>query len=120
MIQQEELAIYFAEMLAKQNATPEEKKIQALIKSALYGDNLITFIDDVSKAFNGSGKVKVETVKGLAEYFKANSEVLIRKADNPEEEKERLINEASNRILQGEVWVLGTLAHLGYLEGYND
>lgn len=116
MNQQENLAFYFAEMLAKQNATPEEKKIQALIKSALYGDNLITFIDEVSKAFNGSRNVKVETVKGVTEYFKANSEVQIRKADYSEEEKERLINEASNRILQGEVWMLGTLAHLGYLE----
>ena len=116
MNQQENLAVYFAEMLAKQNATPEEKKIQALIKSALYGDNLITFIDEVSKAFNGSKNVKVDTVKGVTEYFKANSEVQIRKADYPEEEKERLINEASNRIVQGEVWVLGTLAHLGYLE----
>ncbi len=70
MNQQENLAVYFAEMLAKQNATPEEKKIQALIKTALYGDNLITFIDEVSKAFNGCGKVKVDTVKGVTEYFK--------------------------------------------------
>lgn len=116
MNQQEDLAVYFAEMLAKQNATPEEKKIQALIKSALYSDNLITFIDEVSKAFNGSKNVKVDTVKGVTEYFKADSEVQIRNADYSEEEKERLINGVSNRILQGEVWVLGTLAHLGYLE----
>ena len=54
-------------MLAKQNATPEEKKIQALIKAALYGDNLLTFIDEVSKAFNGFCKVKVDTVKGETE-----------------------------------------------------
>ena len=114
---QDNLAIYFIEMLAKQDATPEEKKIQALIKAALYGDNLITFVDEVSKAFNGSGKVKVDTVKGVTEYFKANSEVRIRKADYSEEEKERLIKDASDRIVQGEVWVLGTLAHLGYLEG---
>ena len=116
MNQQENLAVYFAEMLAKQNATPEEKKIQTLIKAALYGDNLITFIDEVPKAFNGCGKVKVDTVKGVTEYFKANSEVQIRKADCSEENKERLINEASNRILQGEVWMLGALAHFGYLE----
>jgi len=115
MNQQEDLSAYFAEILAKQNATPEEKKIQALIKTALYGDNLITFIDEVSKAFNGCGKVKVDTVKGVSEYFKANSEVQIRKTDYPEEEKERLINEAINRIVQGEVWVLGSLAHLGIL-----
>ena len=116
MNQQEELAVYFAEMLAKQNATPEEKKIQALIKAALYSDNPPTFVDEVSKAFNGCGKVKVDTVKGVTEYFKASSEVQIRKADCSEEEKERLINEASNRLLQGEVWVLGALAHLGILE----
>lgn len=116
MNQQENLAVYFAEILAKQNATPEEKKIQALIKAALYSDNPPTFVDEVSKAFNGCGKVKVDTVKGVTEYFKASSEVQIRKADSPEKEKERLINEASNRLLQGEVWVLGALAHLGILE----
>ena len=116
MNQQENLAVYFAEMLAKQNATPEEKKIQALIKAALYGDNLLTFIDEVSKAFNGCGKVKVDTVKGLTEYFKANSEVQIRKSDCTDDEKERLIKEASDRIIQGEIWVLGALAHWGYLE----
>ncbi len=81
---QDDLAVYFAEMLAKQNATP---KIQALIKAALYGDNIIMFIDEVSKAFNGCGKVKVDTVKGVTEYYKANSEVQIRKADCIEEEK---------------------------------
>ena len=106
---------FFVEMLAKQNATPEEKKIQALIKTALYGDNLLKFIDEVSKAFKGCGKVSVETVKGVTEYFKANSEVQIRNTDKDEEEKERLIKETSNRIVQGEVWVLGTLAHLGHL-----
>ena len=112
---QEDLAVYFAEMLAKQDATPEEKKIQALIKTALYGVHIDTFIDEVSKAFNGCGKVKVDTVKGVTEYFKADSEVQIRNKDLSEEEKERLVKEASNRIVQSEVWVLGTLAHLGYL-----
>lgn len=113
---QNDLAVYFAEMLAKQDATPEEKKIQALIKAAMYGNNLITFVDEVSKAFDGCGKVKIDTVKGVTEYFKANSEVQIRKADCSEKEKELLIKDASDRIVQGEVWVLGTLAHLGCLE----
>lgn len=116
MNETENLAVYFAEMLAKQNATPEEKKIQALIKAALYGDNLLTFIDEVSKAFNGCGKVKVDTVKGVTEYFKANSEAQIRSIDKDEDEKERLIKETTERIVQGEVWVLGALAHLGHLE----
>ena len=115
MNQQEDLAVYFAEMLAKQNATPEEKKIQALIKAALYSDNIITFIDEVSKAFNGCGKVNVDTVKVVTEYFKANSEVQIRNKEITDAEKERLIKEASNRLTEGEVRVLGTLAHLGYL-----
>lgn len=70
---------------------------------------------DVSKAFNGCGKVRVDTVKGVTAYFKACSEVQIRNTDHPEEEKERLIKEASDRITEGEVWVLGTLAHLGHL-----
>ena len=35
MNQKKDLAVYFAEILVKQNATPEEKKIQALIKTAL-------------------------------------------------------------------------------------
>ena len=113
---QNDLAVYFAEMLAKQDATPEEKKIQALIKAAMYGNNLITFVDEVSRVFDGCGKVKIDTVKGVTEYFKANSEVQIRKVDCSEEEKERLIKVASDRIVQCEVWVLGTLAHLGCLE----
>lgn len=116
MNQQKDLALFFAEMLAKQNATPEEKKIQALIKTALYGNNIIAFIDEVSMAFNGCGKVKIDTVRGVSEYFKANCEVQIRKGDYSDEEKERLIKEASNRILEGEVCVLGTLAHLGLLD----
>lgn len=115
MNQPKDLAVYFVEILAKQDATPEEKKIQALIKTALYSDNIFTFIDEVSKAFNGCGKVRVDTVKGVTEYFKANSEVQIRNSDVMEKDKQRLIQEASNRLLQGEVWVLGTLAYLGYL-----
>ena len=45
----------------------------------------------------------------------SNSEVWIWEADCLEEKGECLIEETSNRIVQGEVWVLGTLAHLGYL-----
>lgn len=115
MPQQKDLAIYFIEILAKQNATPEEKKILALMKAALYSNNIVKFIDEVSKAFNGYGKVSVETVKGVTEYFKANSEAQIRNTDKDEEEKGRLIKETTERIIQGEVLVLGTLAHLGYL-----
>ena len=83
--------------------------------TAVYGVHIDTFIDEVTKAFKGCGRVKTDTVKGVTEYFKANSEVQIRKREISEDEKERLIKEMSNRIVQGEVWVLGTLAHLGYL-----
>lgn len=34
--------------------------------------------------------------------------------DAAQEEKERLIKETADRITQGEVLVLGTLAHLGH------
>lgn len=112
---QKDLAVYFAEILGKQNATPEEKKIQALIKTALYSVHIDTFIDEASKAFKGCGKVSVDTIKGVTEYFKANSEVQIRKANYSEDEKELLIKEASNRITEGEVMALGTLAYLGHL-----
>jgi hypothetical protein len=52
----------------------------------------------------------------VTEYFKANSEAQIRSIDKDEDEKERLIKETTERIVQGEVWVLGALAHLGHLE----
>ena len=46
------------------------------------------------------------------ENYEAYCQIFSRGTD---EEKERLIREASNRITGGEVWVLGTLAHLGHL-----
>lgn len=51
----------------------------------------------------------------MTEYFKANSEVQIRKKDIPEDDKECQIKEASDRIIEGEVRVLGALAYLGHL-----
>ena len=36
-------------------------------------------------------------------------------SEMPEDEKERQIKEASNRITEGEVRVLGALAYLGHL-----
>lgn len=115
-LSQDNLALFFTKLLAKQNATPEEKKIQALIKTALYGDNLLQFINEVSNAFNGCGKVKIDTVKGVTEYLQASSEAKIRSANYTDEDKDRLVKESSDRIKQGEIWVLGTLAHLGHLE----
>lgn len=87
----------------------------ALIKTAFYGAHIDTFIDEASKAFIGCGKVRVDTVRGVTEYFKASSEVQIRNKEMPEEEKERLIKEAANRLTEGEVRVLGTHAYLGHL-----
>ena len=51
----------------------------------------------------------------VASSLRANT-LKIRNKEIPEDEKERLINEASIRLTEGEVWVLGTLAHLGHLE----
>lgn len=115
---QDNLVLFLAEILTKQNATTEEKKIQALIKTALYSDNLLQFINEVSNAFNGCGKVKVDTVKGVTEYFKANSEDRIRSSNNSNdyEDIERKIKETTDRITRSEIWILGTLAHLGCLE----
>lgn len=56
------------------------------------------------------------SLQWMTEYFKLNSEVQIRNADCLEIEKECLINEASNRIVKGGIWVLGALAHWGFLE----
>ena len=45
------------EILSKQNATPEEKHVQALLKTALLSDCLLRFMDEVYSAVNGFGKV---------------------------------------------------------------
>ena len=54
-------------------------------------------------------------IMGLSIWLRANSEVQIRKKDMPEDEKECQIKEASDRITEGEVRVLGALAYLGHL-----
>ena len=60
-----ELTKKLIEILAKQDATPEEKKVQALIKSALLSENLSAFIKEVELASQGIGKIRSETVRGM-------------------------------------------------------
>lgn len=113
---EKELVTKFIDVLGKQNPTPEEKKLKALIISALTSDNLISYINEVYRAFNGQGKVSVDTVKGVVEYFKANNEVQIRNMDISEEEKDRMVKQERDRLTEVEVWTLGALAHLGWLK----
>ena len=91
--------------------------MQALIKQALLADNPMAFIDEVYRAFNGCGKVKTDTVKGVVEYFKAYNEVQIRNTDCPDEQKDEMAKHEANRLTEVEVWILGCLAYWGMLEG---
>ena len=117
MKKEQELTIKMIEALGKQNPTAEEKKLQALIKQALLADNPMAFIDEVYRAFNGCGKVKTDTVKGVVAYFKAHNEVQIRNANRSDEEKDEMTKRESNRLTEVEVWILGCLAYWGMLEG---
>lgn len=47
---EKELTFKLIEILTKKDATPEEKKVQALLKSALLSDNLSTFIIEIELA----------------------------------------------------------------------
>lgn len=116
MNKDQELAVKFVEALGKQNPTAEEKKLQALIKQALLADNPMAFIDEVYRAFNGCGKVKTDTVKGVVEYFKAHNEVQIRNTDCSDEQKDEMAKREADRLMQVEEWILGCLAYWGMLE----
>lgn len=111
-----ELLVKFIDALSEPNPTPEQKVLRALIKTALLSDNIISFINEVSTAFQGFGKVNGDTVKGMVEYVKAQHEVQIRNFDCTEEEKEALVKQEENRLTKVEVWILGSLAHLGLLK----
>lgn len=110
------LLVKFIDALSEPNPTPEQKVLRALIKTALLSDNIISFINEVSTAFQGFGKVNGDTVKGMVEYVKAQHEVQIRNFDCTEEEKEALVKQEENRLTKVEVWILGSLAHLGLLK----
>ena len=102
--------------LCAQNPTEEQKMICALTKQALLADSLLTFINEVSVAERGLGKVKTDSVKRVVEYVKANHEVQTRKQTLPAHEKDALVKRESDRLKEVEVWMLGTLAYFGLLE----
>lgn len=111
-----ELLVKFIETLSEPNPSPEQKKIRALLKAALLSDNLVLYIEEVSRALQGFGKVNGDTVKGMVEYIKAQHEVQIRSLDCSEEEKDDLVKQETTRLTKAEVWTLGALAHWGLLK----
>lgn len=104
------------ELLAKKDTTPEEKKVQALIKAALLSDNLIAFIKEFEAATKGWGKVRSETVKGVVEFARANNELQIRTLYGNDDKTESIVEQENNRLTVAEVWVCGTLSRLGLLQ----
>lgn len=115
MNKETELALKMINILSKQNANPEEKKVKALITAALFSDSLMNFINEVKTAFNGFGKVRSDTVKSVVEYFKAQHEVQIRNTSFSDEEKEKMVEKESNRLTEVEVIILGSLEYWGLL-----
>lgn len=111
-----ELTKKLIEILAKQDATPDEKKVQALLKSALLSDNLSTFIKEVELASQGIGKVRSETVNGLVEYARSYNEAQIRVLYGATDRVEAILEQENNRLTVAEVWVRGTLSYLGLLQ----
>lgn len=104
------------DILAKKDATSEEKKVQALIKSALLSENLFTFIKEVELASQGIGKIHAETVKGLVEYARAHNEAQIRTLYGANDRVEAIVEQENNRLTVAEVLVRGTLSRLGLLQ----
>lgn len=103
------------EILAKKDANPEEKKVQALLKSALLSKSLFTFIKEVELVSQGIGKVRSETVKGMVEYARAHNEAQIRTLFGAADRVEAIVEQENNRLTEAEVWVRGTLSYLGLL-----
>ncbi len=116
MGEEKELTKNLIDILAKRNATPEEKKVQALIKSALLSENLFTFIKEVELASQGIGKVRSETVKGFVEYARAHNETHIRTLYGASDRVETIVERENNRLTEAEVWVRGTLSLFGILQ----
>ena len=111
-----ELTKKLIEILAKQDATPEEKKVQALIKSALLSENLSAFIKEVELASQGIGKIRSETVRGMVEYARAHNEAHIRTLYGATDRVEVIVEQENSRLTEVEVWVRGTLSYLGLLQ----
>lgn len=104
------------ETLSSQSPTPETKKLQALIKQALYADDMMALLNEVHVAFSGCGKVSTDTVKGAIEYAKAHNEVQIRSTACSDEQKDVMARQESDRLTRVEVWILGALAYWGLLK----
>ena len=113
---EKKLTFKLIEILTKKDATPEEKKVQALLKSALLSDNLSTFILEVELASKGIGRVRSETVKGLVKYARAHNEAQIRSLYGATDRVEAIVEQENNRLTEAEVWVRGTLSYLGLLQ----
>ena len=113
---EKEFTLKLIEILAKKDATPEEKKVQALIKSALLSENLFAFIKEVELASQGIGKVRSETVKGLVEYARAHNEAQIRTLYGALDRVEAIVAQENNRLTEAEVMVRGALSYLGLLQ----
>ena len=116
MTKEQELVVKLVEILAKQNPNAEEKRQKALLRLALLTDDMITFINELKNAFSGYGKVSVETVKGAVEYSKARNEAEIRIQNLTDEQKDEIAKLESERLTKVEIWILGSLAHLGLLK----
>lgn len=116
MDSEKELTTKLIEMLAKKDATPEEKKAQALLKSALLSQDLFTFIKEVELASQGIGKIRSETVKGLVEYARAHNEARIRTFFGADDRVEAIVEKEKIRLTEAEVWVRGTLSYFGLLQ----
>lgn len=113
---EKELTFKLIEILTKKDATPEEKKVQALIKSALLCENLFIFIKEVELASQGIGKVRSETVNGLVEYARAHNVAQIRSLYGALDRVEAIVEQENTRLTEAEVMVRGTLSYLGLLQ----
>ena len=111
-----DLTLKLIETLAEPNPTPEQKRLRALIKTALLSNNLLAFANEVRIAFNGLSKVDTDTVKGAIEYARVHNEAQIRSMTLPDEELDRLVQQENNRLTEVEIWILGALAHMGLLK----
>lgn len=111
-----EIATKLIDLLAKKDASLEEKKVQALIKAALLSVNLSAFINEVEATRMGLGKIRTETVKGLVEYAQVHNESQIRSLYGSDEKVDALVEQENNRLTEVEIWVLGALSYFGLLE----
>ena len=112
---EEKITKKFIEVLAKKDASLEEKKAQALLKSVLLSENLFTFINEFNLASKGQGRIRVETVKGVVEYARAYNEARIREIIGPDDKVEAIVDRENNRLTQAETWALWALSCLGLL-----